>query len=147
MRIWIWRSGGELLHTVRMALRDQPGAREQLLQSAGSEPIYRSMIADATSPHSCCALEKPTTEFQCQGLELDYVIPREGTIVWFDLLVIPADAPHPGNAHLFLNYLLRPEVIAAISNETRYAALTRAQKLLKCDGACSAGRAAPGEWA
>ena len=55
-------------------------------------------------------------------VELAYTTPREGTLAWFDLWFIPADAPHPGNAHLFLNYLLRPEVIAAISNETRYAA-------------------------
>ena len=46
---------------------------------------------------------------------------REGALAWFDLWFIPADAPHPGNAHLFLNYLLRPDVAAAISNETRYA--------------------------
>ncbi len=55
-------------------------------------------------------------------VELAYTTPREGALAWFDLWFIPADAPHPGNAHLFLNYLLRPEVIAAISNETRYAA-------------------------
>ena len=55
-------------------------------------------------------------------VELAYTTPREGTLAWFDLWFIPTDAPHPGNAHLFLNYLLRPEVIAAISNETRYAA-------------------------
>jgi putrescine transport system substrate-binding protein len=55
-------------------------------------------------------------------VELAYTTPREGTLAWFDLWFIPADAPHPDNAHLFLNYLLRPDVIAAISNETRYAA-------------------------
>ena len=55
-------------------------------------------------------------------VDLAYTIQREGTLAWFDLWFIPADAPHPDNAHLFLNYLLRPEVIAAISNETRYAA-------------------------
>jgi putrescine transport system substrate-binding protein len=55
-------------------------------------------------------------------VHLAYTMPKEGTLAWFDLWFIPADAPHPDNAHLFLNYLLRPEVIAAISNETRYAA-------------------------
>ncbi len=58
-------------------------------------------------------------------IDLAYTTPREGTLAWFDLWFIPADAPHPDNAHLFLNYLLRPEVIAAISNETRYAAPNR----------------------
>ena len=56
-------------------------------------------------------------------VQLAYTTPREGTLAWFDLWFIPADAPHPDNAHLFLNYLLRPEVDRApISNETRYAA-------------------------
>jgi putrescine transport system substrate-binding protein len=55
-------------------------------------------------------------------VQLAYTTPSEGTLAWFDLWFIPADAPHPENAHLFLNYLLRPEVIAAVSNETRYAA-------------------------
>ena len=55
-------------------------------------------------------------------VELAYTTPREGTLAWFDLWFIPADAPHPDNAHLFMNYLLRPKVIADISNEVRYAA-------------------------
>jgi putrescine transport system substrate-binding protein len=54
-------------------------------------------------------------------VNLAYYIPREGTVYWFDGVFIPTGAPHPENAYLFLNYLLRPEVIAAISNETRYA--------------------------
>lgn len=54
-------------------------------------------------------------------LPLKYSVPSEGGTIWFDAAYIPADAPHPGNAHLFLNYLLRPEVIAAITNDTGYA--------------------------
>ncbi|MGH8136240.1 MAG: extracellular solute-binding protein, partial [Steroidobacteraceae bacterium] len=54
-------------------------------------------------------------------VKLAYTTQREGTLAWFDLWFIPADAPHPDNAQLFLNYLLRPDVAAAISNETRYA--------------------------
>lgn len=50
-----------------------------------------------------------------------YAIPKEGTTIWFDTIAIPADAPHPDNAHAFLNYLMEPEVIAEISNEIGYA--------------------------
>lgn len=60
-----------------------------------------------------------------RAVQLAYTVPREGSLAWFDSAYIPADAPHPGNAHLFLNYLLRPQVIAAISNETRYANANR----------------------
>jgi putrescine transport system substrate-binding protein len=55
------------------------------------------------------------------GAEIKYVIPKEGTIIWFDSYLVPKDAPHPKNAHLFINYMLRPEVIAAVSNKVNYA--------------------------
>ena len=48
-------------------------------------------------------------------------MPIEGSIIWFDGLFVPADAQHPGNAHLFMDFLLRPEVIARISDFTGYA--------------------------
>ena len=53
--------------------------------------------------------------------DIRYVIPREGALMWFDTLAIPTDAPHPGNAHAFIDYLLRPEVSAANSNFVNYA--------------------------
>lgn len=55
------------------------------------------------------------------GLSLDYVIPKEGTIVWFDLLAIPADAPHVENAHALIDHLLRAEVAARITNHIYFA--------------------------
>jgi putrescine transport system substrate-binding protein len=54
-------------------------------------------------------------------VEIRYTIPREGAFLWFDAVAIPADAPHPDNAHAFLNYLMEPEVIAKISNKIGYA--------------------------
>ncbi len=61
-----------------------------------------------------------------EGLNLDYVIPQEGTIVWFDLLAIPADAPHPDAAHELIDYLLRADVAARITNATYFANGNRA---------------------
>jgi len=56
-----------------------------------------------------------------KGVDLVYSIPREGAIVNLDVLVIPADAPHVRNAHLFIDYLLRPAVAAQNSNLIKYA--------------------------
>jgi putrescine transport system substrate-binding protein len=56
-----------------------------------------------------------------KGINVVYSIPREGAIVNFDVMAIPADAPHVKNAHLFLNFLLRPEVAAQNSNLIKYA--------------------------
>jgi putrescine transport system substrate-binding protein len=55
------------------------------------------------------------------GVKLAYVVPREGSQVWYDLFAIPADAPNPAAAYSFLNFMLKPENIARASNYTRYA--------------------------
>jgi putrescine transport system substrate-binding protein len=56
-----------------------------------------------------------------QGNVIKYSIPKEGTIIWFDVYAIPKDAPHPDNAHAFINFMERPEVAAANSNFINYA--------------------------
>jgi len=56
-----------------------------------------------------------------KGVDLAYNIPIEGAISNYDVLAIPADAPHVRNAHLFINYLLRPDVAARNSNLIKYA--------------------------
>ncbi|MER9952996.1 polyamine ABC transporter substrate-binding protein [Mesorhizobium sp. M0047] len=50
------------------------------------------------------------------GVKIEYLIPKEGTYMWFDNLAIPADAKHVDEAHAFINYLMRPEVIAKATN-------------------------------
>ncbi|MXR67967.1 polyamine ABC transporter substrate-binding protein [Shewanella insulae] len=55
------------------------------------------------------------------GQVIGYAIPKEGSNLWFDMLAIPADARNVKNAHTFINYLLRPEVIAPITNYVAYA--------------------------
>ena len=56
-----------------------------------------------------------------KGVDLAYSIPKEGAISNYDVLAIPADAPHVKNAHLFIDYLLRPDVAASNSNLIKYA--------------------------
>jgi putrescine transport system substrate-binding protein len=72
----------------------------------------------------CVALTYNGTAFQARrraneaknGVKIDYVIPDEGSLLWFDMLAIPRDAPNVANAHLFINYLMDPRVIAHISD-------------------------------
>lgn len=63
-----------------------------------------------------------------QGVDIAYVIPKEGAEMWFDQLAIPADAPHGAEAHEFINYLMRPEVAAKLSNYVFYANGNEASK-------------------
>ncbi len=55
------------------------------------------------------------------GISVNYVIPKEGSLLWFDMLGIPRDAPHPANAHRLINYLMEPRVIAAVTDFVDYA--------------------------
>ena len=55
------------------------------------------------------------------GQVVEPLLPKTGGILFFDTMVIPADAPHPDNAHKFMNYILRPEVHAALTNKVNYA--------------------------
>jgi len=66
-----------------------------------------------------------------KGIDIKYSVPKEGTILWFDMLAIPKDAPNPDSAYAFINYIMTPQVIADISNFKRYAnANTAAQPLV-----------------
>jgi putrescine transport system substrate-binding protein len=86
------------------------------------------MISDLANGEVCLAVgyngdilqARDRAEENKTGQEITYVIPKEGTIIWFDSYLIPKDAPHPKNAHAFINYMLRPEVIAAVTNTVNY---------------------------
>jgi putrescine transport system substrate-binding protein len=55
------------------------------------------------------------------AVNLAFTVPKEGANASFDALLIPSGAPHPDAAHQFLNYMLEPRVIAAVTNEIHYA--------------------------
>lgn len=86
------------------------------------------MISDLANGEICLAVGYNGDLLQARdravenntGHEIRYVIPKEGSIIWFDSYLIPKDAPHPKNAHTFINYMLRPEVIAAVTNTVNY---------------------------
>jgi putrescine transport system substrate-binding protein len=52
---------------------------------------------------------------------IEALVPKGGATLFFDTMAIPKDAPHPNNAHLFINYILRPEVAASLTNKVFYA--------------------------
>lgn len=86
-------------------------------------------IDDLANGDLCVAMGYSGDVFQARdraaeadnGVEIAYIIPKEGAIRWVDVMAVPADAPHPDAAHAFINYLMKPEAIAAISNYVSYA--------------------------
>ena len=73
-------------------------------------------------------IAKDRAEKAKNGVHLSYSIPKEGAPMWFDMMAIPKDAKHPNNAHLFLNYIMRPKVMADITNAVTYANANAASK-------------------
>jgi putrescine transport system substrate-binding protein len=107
-------------------------AAEAVLQSI--RPYVRNFdssryIEDLANGETCLALgwsgdilqaKRRATEAG-KSLTVEYRIPEEGALLFFDQLAIPADAAHPRNAHRFIDFLLRPQIAARNSNFVRYA--------------------------
>ncbi len=55
------------------------------------------------------------------GNDIVALIPNTGGVLFFDMMAIPVDAPHQKNAHMFINYIMRPEVDASLTNKVFYA--------------------------
>lgn len=64
---------------------------------------------------------KTRAEEAKNGVEVNYVIPKEGTYIWMDSFAIPADAKNVDEAHAFINYMMKPDVAAKASNYVQYA--------------------------
>jgi putrescine transport system substrate-binding protein len=87
------------------------------------------MISDLPNKELCIAMswsgDYATARDRAReaGVEIDlaYSSPREGSLLWFDGMFIPSDAPHPDNAMLFIDFVLRPQNLADISNAISYA--------------------------
>ncbi len=65
--------------------------------------------------------------------DISYVVPKEGSNVWQDCMCIPTGAPHPENAHKFINYILDAKAGAAIANFIYYATPNQAARGLLGD--------------
>ena len=77
------------------------------------------------------AEKNKTIPDDAKKVEISYFIPKEGTSMWFDNMAIPADAPHKEEAYAFINYMMRPDVIAKCSKFVGYAnGNLEAQKLM-----------------
>lgn len=110
---------------------DYKKAEEKLLKVRPYVTYFNSSkyISDLANGEICVAAGFSGDIFQAQarakeadkGVNIAYAIPKEGGNLWFDMLAIPADAPDVKAAHAFINYILKPEVIAKVSDEVGYA--------------------------
>nr|WP_189664346.1 MULTISPECIES: polyamine ABC transporter substrate-binding protein [Pseudomonas] len=110
---------------------DYKKAEAQLLKIRPYVTYFNSSkyISDLANGEICVAAGFSGDIFQAReraseagkGVDIAYVIPKEGGNLWFDMLAIPRDATNVKEAHAFINYLLKPEVIAQVSDYVGYA--------------------------
>ncbi|MGA8133227.1 MULTISPECIES: polyamine ABC transporter substrate-binding protein [Pseudomonas] len=111
--------------------KDYKLAEEKLLKVRPYVTYFNSSkyISDLANGEICVAAgfsgdifqAKKRAEEAKKGVNIAYVIPKEGGNLWFDMLAIPRDAGNVKEAHAFINYLLQPEAIAQVSDYVGYA--------------------------
>ena len=83
-------------------------------------------INDLASGEICMAVGysgdvlQATERAKANKLDIEYVIPKEGSVFWFDCWTIAANADHYDAAHKWFNYLLDPKVATTVANDMRY---------------------------
>ncbi|MCD5979100.1 polyamine ABC transporter substrate-binding protein [Pseudomonas quasicaspiana] len=110
---------------------DYPKAKAALLAIRPYVRYFNSTdyITDLASGKICVAvgysgdvmLAQQQAQEAGKGVGIRYMLPREGSPMWFDMMAIPADAPNQKAAYAFMNYILDPKVISGISNYLHYA--------------------------
>ncbi|MBM5459381.1 extracellular solute-binding protein [Pseudomonas sp. P66] len=117
--------------------RDPRSAKKEDLAAASElllkiRPYIRKFqsqpVTDLVNGNLCLSLgysgdmtqAQRTADSASRKVSFQYRIPREGTTVWMDNMAIPVDAKHPEYAYTFINFVMRPENMAAISNFTGY---------------------------
>jgi putrescine transport system substrate-binding protein len=114
---------------------DHKAAGDMLAKVRPSIRLFSStMIDDLAAGKACVALgwagdiniARGRAIENKNGNEVEALLPSTGGLVFFDNLAIPKDAKHPNNALAFINYFLKPEVSASLTNELGYATANRA---------------------
>lgn len=114
---------------------DHKAAGEMLAKVRKDIRLFSStMIDDVAGGKACVALgwagdfniAIARAKENNNGQDLEVLLPQTGGLIFFDNLAIPADAKHPNNAMAFINYFLKPEVSAALTNELGYPTANKA---------------------
>jgi spermidine/putrescine transport system substrate-binding protein len=79
---------------------------------------------------ACMEWNGDIKQVMAEDSDLAYVVPTEGSLVWQDTMAIPVGAPHPMNAHAFLNFILDAEAGKNIATTIQYATANAAAKAL-----------------
>jgi len=137
--IGLYESPNVIVPSVLAWLGEQPNSQDLgVLQKAQDALVAAranirkistgSLVDDLASGELCLIIASNGDAMQAQErrriagnpAEIRFVVPREGAVLWFDVAAIPADAPHPQNAHRFVNFLMDANVAARNSRAIHF---------------------------
>lgn len=105
---------------VRSHVRKYANSSE-LISGLADGSLCLALTYSGDVPQAQAKAEEAAAADKSDAPDIRYVIPREGALRWTDVVAIPKQAKHVGNAHRFMQYLMEPNVIADISNHVAYA--------------------------
>ncbi len=137
--IGLYESPNVVVPSVLAWLGENPNSEDpQLLQRAAASLLKvrkfvrkistGSLVDDLASGEVCLIIASNGDAMQAQertriagkGKEVGFILPKEGAVMWMDVAAIPSDAPHPGNAHRFIDFLMDAAVAAENTNAIRF---------------------------
>lgn len=137
--IMVLDSGDDVLPSALQYLGEDPNSKDPKVLEKGAEVVQKirpyirkfhsSENINALANGDICmtlifsgdaGIARTRAEEAKNGVNIDYVIPKEGAQLWFDMMAMPADAPDPDNAYAFMNFILQPEMMAKTSNFVTY---------------------------
>ncbi len=104
----------EVLMKVRPFIRKFYSSEQQNTMASGDGCVSMAWSGDMLTA-------KKRAEEAKNGVKLEYIVPKEGGLMWLDQLAIPKDAPHPENAQIFINYVMDAQNNAKIQNYLNFA--------------------------
>ncbi len=130
---------GEIFFSAKIGIGVDPASERQEDLAAAEAMLLKvrpyvryfnssQYINDLANGETCIAISWSGDVLQARdrareagkGIEIGFAVPKEGALQSFDMLAIPADAPHPDNAHKFINFLMRADVAAEFTKFRKY---------------------------
>ena len=111
-----YKAAGEMLKAVRPFVTKFSGSGSDYI-----DQMARGQLCAVVGWSGDIYIAKDRSKKAKQPQALEVLVPKSGALLFFDVMAIPKDAKHPENAHKWIDYIMRPEVHASLTNAVFYA--------------------------
>ena len=111
-----YKAAGEMLKKIRPSVTRFVGSGSDYI-----DQMAKGQICAVVGWSGDIMIAKDKSQKAKKPQNLEVLLPKQGGLLFFDTMAIPKDAKHPENAHKWINYILKPEVHASLTNTVFYA--------------------------